>query len=76
MPSPILGETERMIGYLSRREQLWLIEELAHRLRQGPVKDHAPGQGRIGPLAMMADDPEIQAELQKINQEFAATEAV
>jgi len=36
--SPILSQIEKTIGHLSREEQLWLIERLAHRLREESVK--------------------------------------
>mgnify|MGYP001066963636 CR=1 FL=1 len=38
MTSPILSQIEKTIGHLSRKEQLWLIERLAHRLREESVK--------------------------------------
>lgn len=76
MLSPMLNEIEGMISRLSRKEQLWLIEQLAHRLREGSMKSHAPEQPDFkSQLVAMADDPEVQAELRKIDEEFAVTES-
>jgi len=63
---------ERDINKLSRKEQLFLIERLAYRLRESSFneKDNLESQ-----LSAMARDPEIQRELQKIDLEFASTEA-
>jgi hypothetical protein len=75
MYAPILNEIEERIDHLSRHEQLWLIELLAHRLREGLKKSTSPDQSHFkSQLLLMANDPEMQAELQKINQEFAVTE--
>jgi hypothetical protein len=76
MSSLALNEIEKIIDRLSRKEQLWLIEQLAHRLREGSMENNLPEQTLFkNQLAAMANDPEVQAELQKINQEFAVTEA-
>lgn len=76
MPSPVLDQIEKTITRLSREEQLWLIEQLAHHLREGSIKRDMPEQSTFeSQLVAMASDPEIQAELQKIDQEFAITEA-
>ncbi len=67
MYSAVLGQIEEMVNRLSREEQLWLIELLAHRLREESTgmenfrKDNLENQ-----LAAMASDPEIQAELREI----------
>ena len=76
MLSMILTEIEERIDHLSRKEQLWLIEQLARRLREGSAKEYAKEKDFFkNQLAVMANDPEVQTELQKINHEFAATEA-
>ncbi|MBT9162849.1 MAG: hypothetical protein AAGB97_09885 [Dehalococcoidia bacterium] len=83
MRSPVLSEIERVIDHLSREEQLWLIGQLAHRLREdslksGLVEKSFPAFARTSfesQLAAMATDPEIRAELKTINREFAVTEA-
>ena len=76
MSSLVLHEIEKIIDRLSHEEQLWLIEQLAHRLREGAMKNNLPEQTNFkNQLMAMANDPEVQAELQKINQEFAVTEA-
>jgi hypothetical protein len=71
MSISILSEIERRITQLSTDEQLWLIEQLAHRLRKTTNGDHDLASN----LAAMAADPEIQKELRKIDAEFRFTEA-
>jgi len=76
MSSLALNEIEKIIDRLSRKEQLWLIEQLAHRLREGSMENNLPEQTLFkNQLAAIANDPEVQAELQKVNQELAVTEA-
>ena len=76
MTSPILSQIEKTIGHLSREEQLWLIERLAHRLREESVKSDIVEQTAFkSQLVAMATDPEIRVELKRIDQEFAVTEA-
>ena len=76
MSSPVLSQIEKTIGHLSREEQLWLIEQLAHRLRENSMKSDVAEQTSFeSQLAAMVTDPEIRAELQKIDREFAVTEA-
>jgi hypothetical protein len=67
-----LSQIEENIGLLSREEQLWLIERMIHRLRQGERKEKASLESQ---LEAMAADPEIQRELQNIDEEFRVTEA-
>ena len=71
MNSSTLSEIEKKINQLSREEQLWLIERLAYSLRKSTIKDQSILEYQ---LAAMADDPEIQNELKKIDEEFALTE--
>jgi hypothetical protein len=75
MLSIVLSEIETMINRLSRQEQLWLIEKLARRLRDDSMETHLPPTADFkSQLVLMANDPEVQAELRKIDQEFALTE--
>jgi hypothetical protein len=74
--SPALSQAEAIIGSLSYQEQLWLIEWLARRLREAAV-NQSPSALRDwqSDIALMAADPQIQAELRAIEQEFAVTQA-
>ncbi|MBI4783821.1 MAG: hypothetical protein HY785_21265 [Oscillatoriophycideae cyanobacterium NC_groundwater_1537_Pr4_S-0.65um_50_18] len=64
MASQNLLKIERAIADLSAREKLWLLERIARQLREPDEAD----------LLEMANDPEIQAEITAINQEFTLTE--
>jgi hypothetical protein len=76
MASAMLSEIERSISHLSHDEQLLLIEQLAHHLRQDTSNEKESGQITFeNQLAAMADDPQIQAETKKINKEFLETES-
>lgn len=66
----VLSQIEESIGLLSLDEQLWLIEQLARRIRENTFRQNS----FENQLAAMAADPEIQSELQKIDEEFAGTE--
>jgi hypothetical protein len=72
MPPVTLSEIERQIHELPLDQQLWLIESLAHGLRQSALADRADLERD---LVTMAADPEIQAELRRIEAEFSPTEA-
>lgn len=75
MMSPNLIAIERSIRALSLEEQLWLLERIARQVRRthtAPALVNANGLEER--LAMMASDPEIQAELATINQD-AVTES-
>ena len=75
MLSIVLTEIEAMISRLSPQEQLWLLEKLARHLREGAKGNYSPEQADFkNQLLMMANDPEIKAEMKKINHEFAETE--
>ncbi len=66
----ILSQIEENTYELSLDEQLWLIERLAQHIRNAvAVKDNIDMQ-----LMAMANDPEIQNELQIIEKEFAVAE--
>jgi len=69
MHSIVLEQIQGMINRLSREEQLWLIELLAHRLQEDSTKNENYNNLE-SQLAAMASDPEIQAELRGINREF------
>ncbi len=72
----ILNEIEQKVSQLSHEEQLWLIERLVRRLREGANNNNSSKPDFFDDqLAAMANDPEIQAELRQINEEFAITEA-
>ena len=71
MNMPVLTQIQENINRLSSDEQLWLIEWLAHRVRE---KTGAQSVWEKQ-LADMAADPEIISELQKIDAEFAFAEA-
>ncbi|MDD9974289.1 MAG: hypothetical protein OXU27_09795 [Candidatus Poribacteria bacterium] len=68
-PSP-LSELEDNISRLSLDEQLLLIERVSHRIREN-ISDKTDSDAQ---LSEMAADPEIQRELQKINNESSTTE--
>ena len=71
MTIPTLERIEADIAQLSLAEQLWLMERLAHRIRQQTLR---PLIVQESDLAAMAADPAIQHELQQIDAEFAVTE--
>ncbi len=76
MRSPVLEQIEGMIRLLSREEQIWLIERLARDLRESEAKSRITEQVTLkSQLAAMAADPEVQAELRKIEYEFSVTES-
>ncbi|HNB70977.1 MAG TPA: hypothetical protein PLS70_07580 [Acidobacteriota bacterium] len=71
MSSANLTQLEELIGRLPIIEQLVLIERVSQQIRQRL----SSGKNEDAQLAFMAADPEIQAELGKINDEFLVTEA-
>jgi hypothetical protein len=71
MNTPVLSQIEKSINQLSLDEQLWLMEQLARRIRENTLKQSVWDNQ----LVAMAADPEIQNELQKIGEEFAFAEA-
>jgi len=64
MVSHHLLEIERAIAGLSSQEKRWLLERITRQLRESGEAE----------LIEMATDPEIQAEITAIDQEFALTE--
>jgi len=71
MTTSTLERIETDIAQLSLAEQLWLMERLAHHIRQSSLR---PLNVQEGDLAAMAADPAIQHEVQQIAAEFALTE--
>jgi hypothetical protein len=62
MASPTLTAIEKQIDQLSRKEQLWLIEHLASRLRKNALAERAAWEVD---LAAMAADSEIQKQVMR-----------
>lgn len=76
MSSEVLCQIEETVSRLHHDEQLWLIEQLVHHLREDLMKSDAVEQAAFeSQLAAMATDHEIRAELQEIDREFGVTEA-
>ena len=72
MSMPTLTQMEDSFSRLTLEEQLWLMERLLRRIKENTVKQ----QSRIeDDLVAMANDPEIQNELRKIDKEMAIAEA-
>ena len=72
MNQSVLSQIEDTFKRLSVPEQLLLIERLVHQMHQNTLQQ---GNDSDGQLELMAADPEIQNELNKIEQEFAYVEA-
>jgi len=72
MNMPILSEMEDSISRLSLAEQLWLMERLVQRIKENTVNQKSRFESD---LIAMANDPQIQRELRKIEEEFAFAEA-
>lgn len=71
MNTMVLSQLEENIHELSLTEQIWLIERLAQHIRGAmAVTNNFELQ-----LIAMANDPEIQDELQIIATEFTIAEA-
>lgn len=72
----VLSQIERTIGHLSYDEQLWLIEQFAHYLREESLERGAVEQTAFeSQFADMAMDSEIRAELQEIGKETYACDS-
>ena len=67
-----LSTLEAAIDRLPFRDQLWLMERLARRIRE---RSEHPPASRDQALEEMANDPAIQRELREIEAEFATTES-
>ncbi len=72
MATPALSEIESEFARLSPEAQLALLERLVHRAR---VTASGNRETWEADLSAMAADPEMQRELNRINAEFATTEA-
>lgn len=70
--SNLISQIEDSFRQLPLAEQLRLIERLAHMAHEATLKN---GDNVEQQLALMADDPEIQRELQNIEREFSQAEA-
>ncbi|GJD16239.1 unknown protein [Rivularia sp. IAM M-261] len=76
MMSPHLDEIERSIGTLSLEEQEWLLKRISEQVQHKKqlLSKFADAEYMAEQVAQMAQDPEIQAEIAAINQEFIVTE--
>jgi len=72
MSNSVLAQIESSFRQLSVSEQLLLIERLVHEVHEVSLKRRREFDQQ---LPMMAADPEIQRELQSIEQEFSSAEA-
>lgn len=71
MNATALSQLEERIHELSFAEQLWLIERVAQRIReQLGVQNALEHQ-----LILMAADPDVQQELQRIEEQFTPVAA-
>ena len=71
MSEPTLAQLEERITQLPLDEQLRLIKRVTQHIRERMREQRTLGSR----LTAMAADSEIQAELDRIAQEFAETEA-
>jgi hypothetical protein len=72
MNQSVVSQIEDTFRSLSISDRLLLIERLVHQIHQDTVGQ--PGD-MDNQLALMAADPEIRSELERIEQEFAHTAA-
>ena len=72
MSNSALTQIEEGFNELSASEQRLLIERLIHHLDGAAAK---PTSDLDQQLALMATDPEIQNELERIEREFSFAEA-
>jgi hypothetical protein len=74
--SPNLLEIERSIRALSLEEQQWLLKRLTRQVQERVVtaSKFADAAYMEAQIKAMASDPDIQAEIAAINEEFAGTE--
>lgn len=72
MDSSVLERIEAEIKQLPFEQQVSLMERLAHRIRESAIEPQRTFQNA---LTAMADDPDIQREIKKIEREFAGVEA-
>jgi hypothetical protein len=71
--SPNLLEIERSIRALSLEEQQWLLERLTQQVRERThtADKFADAAYMESQIKEMASDPDIQAEIAAIHEEFA-----
>lgn len=76
MMSPHLDDIERSIATLSLKEQEWLLERISEQVQHKKqlLSRLTDAEYMAEQIAQMAEDPEIQAEIAAINQEFLVTE--
>lgn len=73
MENVVIDRIEADIDQSSLSEQLWLMERLAHRIREHAL----PALSVIeSDLAAMVSDPDVQRELRQIEHEFVAIRRV
>ena len=72
MNQSMISQIEDTFSRLSIPEQLLLIERLVHQVHKSTLKQPTDLENQ---LALMAADPQIQNELEKIEEEFAYAEA-
>lgn len=71
MDQSMISQIEDTFSRLSISEQLLLIERLVHQVHNSTLKQ----PDLESQLALMAADPQIQNELERIEEEFAYAEA-
>ena len=69
MNSPTLDRLDSDIQSLTLSEQVWLLERLAHHIREQTTHREIEDQ-----LISMAADPDVQRELRAIEDEFSAAD--
>jgi hypothetical protein len=72
MNSSVLDRLNADIQRLTLEEQVWLLEQLAQRIREKTMRQQQILEGQ---LTAMANDPDIQREIELIQSEFAETES-
>lgn len=72
MALPAVHEIESKFAQLPAETQLSVLERLVHCMRTGSPALHDSWETD---LQLMAADPEVQAELRRIESEFTAVEA-
>ena len=72
MNQPVISQIEDTFSKLSVSEQLLLIERLVHQVHKKTLKQSTDLENQ---LTLMAADPQIQNELERIEEEFAYAEA-
>jgi hypothetical protein len=69
---PTLIQMEDRISRLSLSEQIWLMERLVQSIKENTLSQESQFEND---LIAMANDPQIQSELQEIERDFAFAEA-